>query len=114
MLKSLGIGWASSTLGFISIAMVPLPFILQRVSLSPRLHLIYSYLLTCINSMARTCVLGADSRTEKHISRLASYWLTLYATGSFSRCYIPPFQTCGKSKLARPFLRQSPRLMSSF
>ncbi|CEL03908.1 Putative Synaptic vesicle transporter SVOP and related transporters [Aspergillus calidoustus] len=30
MLKSLGIGWASSTLGFISIAMVPLPFILQR------------------------------------------------------------------------------------
>lgn len=31
MLNSLGIGWASSTLGFISVAMVPLPFILQRV-----------------------------------------------------------------------------------
>ncbi|KAE8366520.1 major facilitator superfamily domain-containing protein [Aspergillus caelatus] len=30
MLQSLGIGWASSTLGFISIAMVPLPFILER------------------------------------------------------------------------------------
>ncbi|KAL5049143.1 hypothetical protein BDW71DRAFT_195609 [Aspergillus fruticulosus] len=30
MLSSLGIGWASSTLGFISVAMVPLPFILQR------------------------------------------------------------------------------------
>ncbi|KAG2019407.1 hypothetical protein GB937_004949 [Aspergillus fischeri] len=30
MLNSLGIGWASSTLGFISVAMVPLPFILQR------------------------------------------------------------------------------------
>ncbi|KJK64027.1 Major Facilitator Superfamily protein [Aspergillus parasiticus SU-1] len=30
MLNSLGIGWASSTLGFISVVMVPLPFILQR------------------------------------------------------------------------------------
>ncbi|KAG2413629.1 hypothetical protein HFD88_002818 [Aspergillus terreus] len=30
MLKSLGIGWSSSTLGFISIALVPLPFILER------------------------------------------------------------------------------------
>ncbi|KAF2814231.1 MFS general substrate transporter [Mytilinidion resinicola] len=30
MLKSLGIGWAASTLGFISIALVPLPFILER------------------------------------------------------------------------------------
>ncbi|AAW43510.1 hypothetical protein CNBE1830 [Cryptococcus deneoformans B-3501A] len=30
MLQSLSIGWASSTLGFISIAMVPLPFILER------------------------------------------------------------------------------------
>ncbi|KAJ5876042.1 MFS transporter [Penicillium soppii] len=30
MLNSLGIGWASSILGFISVAMVPLPFILQR------------------------------------------------------------------------------------
>ncbi|WVO17501.1 hypothetical protein L204_105194 [Cryptococcus depauperatus] len=30
MLDSLGIGWASSILGFISVAMVPLPFILQR------------------------------------------------------------------------------------
>ncbi|OQE12863.1 hypothetical protein PENFLA_c060G03297 [Penicillium flavigenum] len=30
MLQSLGIGWASSTLGFISIAMLPLPFILER------------------------------------------------------------------------------------
>lgn len=32
MLKSLGIGWAASTLGFISVALVPLPFILERVS----------------------------------------------------------------------------------
>ena len=32
MLQSLGIGWASTTLGFISVAMVPLPFILERVS----------------------------------------------------------------------------------
>lgn len=32
MLQSLGIGWASSTLGFISIAMLPLPFVLERVS----------------------------------------------------------------------------------
>ncbi|OJJ54662.1 hypothetical protein ASPSYDRAFT_210292 [Aspergillus sydowii CBS 593.65] len=31
MLDSLGIGWASSALGFISVAMVPLPFILHRV-----------------------------------------------------------------------------------
>lgn len=31
MLKSLGIGWSSSTLGFISVAMLPLPFILERV-----------------------------------------------------------------------------------
>ncbi|KAM3499453.1 hypothetical protein MY10362_007284 [Beauveria mimosiformis] len=30
MLNSLGIGWASSALGFISVAMVPLPFILHR------------------------------------------------------------------------------------
>ncbi|KAI2852088.1 hypothetical protein CBS147343_8173 [Aspergillus niger] len=30
MLKSLGIGWSSSTLGFISVAMLPLPFILER------------------------------------------------------------------------------------
>ncbi|GFF22544.1 caffeine resistance protein 5 [Aspergillus udagawae] len=30
MLKSLGIGWSSSMLGFISVAMVPLPFILER------------------------------------------------------------------------------------
>ncbi|EAW13224.1 MFS transporter [Aspergillus clavatus NRRL 1] len=30
MLGSLGIGWASSTLGFISLAMLPLPFILGR------------------------------------------------------------------------------------
>ncbi|KZN83571.1 Caffeine resistance protein [Penicillium chrysogenum] len=30
MLQSLGIVWASSTLGFISIAMLPLPFILER------------------------------------------------------------------------------------
>ena len=34
MLQSLGIVWASSTLGFISIAMLPLPFILERVSWS--------------------------------------------------------------------------------
>lgn len=34
MCQSLGIGWASSTLGFISVAMVPLPFILERVSSS--------------------------------------------------------------------------------
>ena len=32
MLQSLGIEWASTTLGFISVAMVPLPFILERVS----------------------------------------------------------------------------------
>jgi DHA1 family multidrug resistance protein-like MFS transporter len=32
MLKSLGIGWAASTLGLISLALVPLPFILERVS----------------------------------------------------------------------------------
>ncbi|PKY04338.1 caffeine resistance protein [Aspergillus campestris IBT 28561] len=30
MIQSLGIGWALSTLGFISVAMVPLPFILER------------------------------------------------------------------------------------
>jgi DHA1 family multidrug resistance protein-like MFS transporter len=50
MLNSLGIGWASSILGFISVAMVPLPFILQRVSmllglLSVGLNLVYNYLL---------------------------------------------------------------------
>ncbi|KAJ5585782.1 hypothetical protein N7450_005569 [Penicillium hetheringtonii] len=33
MLESLGIGWASSILGFISVAMVPLPFILKRTAL---------------------------------------------------------------------------------
>jgi DHA1 family multidrug resistance protein-like MFS transporter len=38
MLTLLGIGWASSTLGLISLAMVPLPFILQRVSLLPSLY----------------------------------------------------------------------------
>ena len=32
MLQSLGIGWASSVLGFISLAMLPLPFLLERVS----------------------------------------------------------------------------------
>lgn len=32
MLSSLGLGWASSVLGFISVAMLPLPFILARVS----------------------------------------------------------------------------------
>jgi hypothetical protein len=31
MLKSLGIGWACSTLGIISVVMLPLPFILERV-----------------------------------------------------------------------------------
>ncbi|KAB8077010.1 major facilitator superfamily domain-containing protein [Aspergillus leporis] len=36
MLQSLGIGWASSTLEFISIVMVPLPFILERYG--KRLH----------------------------------------------------------------------------
>ncbi|KAH7273204.1 major facilitator superfamily domain-containing protein [Fusarium solani] len=30
MLQNLGIGWASSTLGFISLMLVPLPFILER------------------------------------------------------------------------------------
>ncbi|KAL2128967.1 hypothetical protein VTI74DRAFT_8406 [Chaetomium olivicolor] len=30
MLQSLGIGWSSSILGFISVALVPLPFILER------------------------------------------------------------------------------------
>ncbi|RJE26818.1 resistance protein [Aspergillus sclerotialis] len=34
MIRALDIGWASSTLGFISVAMVPLPFILERVSFS--------------------------------------------------------------------------------
>ncbi|KFY01222.1 hypothetical protein V490_01019 [Pseudogymnoascus sp. VKM F-3557] len=33
MLKSLGVGWAASTLGFISVVLVPLPFILELVSL---------------------------------------------------------------------------------
>lgn len=32
MIRSLGIGWASSTLGFISLVLVPLPFVLERVS----------------------------------------------------------------------------------
>jgi DHA1 family multidrug resistance protein-like MFS transporter len=32
MLQNLGIGWASSILGFISLMLVPLPFILERVS----------------------------------------------------------------------------------
>lgn len=31
MLQALGIGWASSILGFISVALLPLPFILERV-----------------------------------------------------------------------------------
>ncbi|KAK1764195.1 SCR1 protein [Phialemonium atrogriseum] len=30
MIRSLGIGWASSTLGFISLVLVPLPFVLER------------------------------------------------------------------------------------
>ncbi|GJN75943.1 MFS transporter [Purpureocillium lilacinum] len=30
MLQSLGIGWASTTLGFISLVLVPLPFVLER------------------------------------------------------------------------------------
>lgn len=33
MLNRLGIGWASSVLGFISVVFVPLPFILERVSI---------------------------------------------------------------------------------
>ena len=32
MYKNLGVGWASSTLGFLSIAFIPIPFLLYRVS----------------------------------------------------------------------------------
>ena len=31
MYKNLGVGWASSTLGFLSIAFIPIPFVLYRV-----------------------------------------------------------------------------------
>ena len=34
MYKNLGVGWASSTLGFLSIAFIPIPFILFKVSLA--------------------------------------------------------------------------------
>ena len=34
MYKNLGVGWASSTLGFLSIAFIPIPFLLYRVSRS--------------------------------------------------------------------------------
>ncbi len=32
MYKNLGVAWASSTLGFLSIAFIPIPFVLYRVS----------------------------------------------------------------------------------
>lgn len=32
MYRNLGVGWASSTLGFISVAFIPIPFVLYRVS----------------------------------------------------------------------------------
>ena len=34
MYKNLGVAWASSTLGFLSIAFIPIPFVLYRVSCS--------------------------------------------------------------------------------
>ena len=34
MYNNLGVGWASSTLGFLSIAFIPIPFVLYKVSLS--------------------------------------------------------------------------------
>ena len=31
---SLGVGWASSTLGFLSVAFIPIPFVLYKVDLA--------------------------------------------------------------------------------
>lgn len=44
MLRSLGIGWSSSVLGFIAMALVPLPFILERVSIILAFTLQFSHL----------------------------------------------------------------------
>ena len=33
MYKNLGVAWASSTLGFLSVAFIPIPFVLYRVSI---------------------------------------------------------------------------------
>jgi hypothetical protein len=62
MLQSLGIGWASSTLGFISIAMLPLPFILERVSWS--LSCGFLSLANSSDSMERHYARGANLQTR--------------------------------------------------
>lgn len=53
MYSNLGIGWASSTLGFISLAFIPIPFVLYKVcsSSSP----FDRAMLMCGFSMARLC-----------------------------------------------------------
>jgi DHA1 family multidrug resistance protein-like MFS transporter len=43
MLHSLGIGWASTVLGFVSVAMLPIPFVLERVSSVFRVMVLKSY-----------------------------------------------------------------------
>ena len=45
MYKNLGVAWASSTLGFLAIAFVPIPFVLYRVSLPP----FFLFRLVCIS-----------------------------------------------------------------
>lgn len=44
MYKNLGVAWASSTLGFLSIAFIPIPFVLYRVSCSS-----FFFVLRCKN-----------------------------------------------------------------
>lgn len=63
MLQSLGIGWASSTLGFISIAMLPLPFILERVCWNV-FQSCLSHQLIHFDSMERGYGRGANSQTR--------------------------------------------------
>lgn len=66
MYKNLGVAWASSTLGFLSIAFIPIPFVLYRVSCSS----FFFYGLRCKN-LANTggCQYGEQIRRRSKLAR---------------------------------------------
>ena len=57
MYENLGVGWASSTLGFLSIAFIPIPFVLYKVSwhfpCDPRDDIISNHLCSMVRKLGR-------------------------------------------------------------
>ena len=64
MYKNLGVAWASSTLGFLSIAFIPIPFVLYRVSL-PFLFMISGAIAGPVADVGASQCGGAIRRRSK-------------------------------------------------